>query len=203
MQVESLIVLVEEPSMEAALELILPNILREGVRFEIRQFQCKDELLKRLPERLKGYAKWLPESARILVIVDRDSDNCIALKRRLEAISAAAHLGTKSCPLNGRVHLINRIAIEELEAWFFGDWEAVRQAYGRIDPNTAAKAPYQSPDAITGGTWEAMEREMKRRGYFNSGLPKIEFARSVARHMIPSRNRSPSFCLLRDTLQAL
>lgn len=31
--------------------------------------------------------------------------------------------------------LVNRIAIEELEAWYFGDWEAVRTAYPRI-PST-------------------------------------------------------------------
>jgi hypothetical protein len=25
--------------------------------------------------------------------------------------------------------VVNRLAIEELEAWYFGDWEAVRAAY--------------------------------------------------------------------------
>ncbi len=189
--------------MEAALEILLPKMLRAGVGIEIRQFQCKDELLQRLPQRLNGYAKWLPESTRILVIVDRDDDNCIALKQRLETIAVAAGLGTKSKPLSGRVIVINRVAIEELEAWFFGDWAAVRQAYGRVDPNTPAKAAYRNPDGVLGGTWEAIEREMQKRGYFSSGLRKVEFARSVAQHMDPSVNGSQSFCSLRDALQAL
>lgn len=148
--------------MEAALELILPKILREGVRIEIRQFQCKDELLKRLPQRLNGYAKWLPESSRILVLVDRDGDDCVVLKQKLEVIAATARLGTKTSPLNGRVHVINRIAIEELEAWFFGDWKAVRQAYGRMDKNTPAKAPYRNPAQFQGEPGKRSKEKCKK-----------------------------------------
>lgn len=66
-----LIALVEEHSMAVALEGLLPQVLR-GAEFEIRPFQCKDDLLKRLPERLRGYAHWLPQECAILVLVDRD-----------------------------------------------------------------------------------------------------------------------------------
>lgn len=37
-------------------------------------------LLARLPERLRGYASWLPDTWRIVVIVDRDDADCTTLK---------------------------------------------------------------------------------------------------------------------------
>ena len=89
--------------------------------------------------------------------------------------------------------MVNRIAIEELEAWFFGDWEAVRSAYPKVPASQLQKAGFRDPDAIKGGTWEAMERVMQGAGYFGGGLRKIELARSVAAHMVAERNRSASF----------
>jgi len=56
MSVNHVHVIVEEPSMETALRIILPKILGQ-TSFEIFRHQCKDELLKRLPQRLQGYAK--------------------------------------------------------------------------------------------------------------------------------------------------
>ncbi len=185
---EKLIVFVEEDSMEAALKQVLPRLLGD-MEFEIRRFQCKDDLLVCLPERLAGYAAWLPESWAILVLVDRDDDDCLALKQRLETIAADAGLLTKTVAANGkRFQVANRIAIEELEAWFFGDWQAVRAAYPRVPATIPNKARYRGPDAILGGTWEALELVLKRAGYFSTGLRKLECARAVAEHMEPERN---------------
>lgn len=190
---ENLIVFVEEYSMEAALALLLPKLLGD-IEFQIIRFQCKDDLLKRAPERLKGYASWLPDSSRILVLVDRDDDDCEQLKARLEAMAGAAGLMTKTQAQAGqRFQVVNRIAIEELEAWFFGDWEAVQTAYPRVSSNIVKKAGFRDPDQIAGGTWEAIERVLKRAGYFETGLRKLELARSVAAHMNIERNRSRSF----------
>ena len=190
---EQLVVMVEEPSMEAALEQLLPTMLGD-VAFQIIRFQCKDDLLKKAPERLKGYAAWLPETWRILVLVDRDDDDCMVLKAQLENMAAEARLLTKTAAGAGQqFQVVNRIAIEELEAWFFGDWDAVRAAYPRVPPSQPSKSGFRDPDAIAGGTWEAMERVLKLAGYFSTGLRKVEFARTVAAHMAPHRNRSGSF----------
>ncbi|MEW6039633.1 MAG: DUF4276 family protein [Pseudomonadota bacterium] len=190
---ERLIVFVEEYSMEVALERLLPKLLGE-TGFEIRRFQCKDELLARLPERLAGYAAWLPETWAILVLVDRDDDDCLALKQRMETIAENSGLLTKTAVGDGRrFQVANRIAIEELEAWFFGDWQAVRAAYPRVPENIPNKAGFRDPDAISGGTWEALERVLNRAGYFTTGLRKLECARAVARYMEPDRNFSRSF----------
>lgn len=190
---EKLIVFVEEPSMEAALEILLPRVL-EDVDFQIICFQCKSDLLKRAPERLRGYASWLPESWRILILVDRDDEDCVVLKSHLEEMTLTA--GLISFTVAGHGHpfqVVNRIAIEELEAWFFGDWSAVHRAFPRVSATLNRKAGFRDPDAIQGGTWEAMERALQGAGYFSSGLRKVELARSVARHMSPELNTSRSF----------
>jgi len=197
--VDHIVCLVEEPSMEAALRLLLPTVARMP-SFEIHSFQCKQELLCRLAQRLRGYAKWIPESWRIVVIVDRDDDDCLELKLRLERTAAEARLATRSSAGKRGYVLVNRIAIEELEAWFFGDWDAVRAAYPRVSSTIPSQARYRDPDAIAGGTWEALERLLQKAGYFRTGLAKIAVARAVGRYMIPSRNRSHSFQVLHRAL---
>ncbi len=192
-------ILVEEPSAEAMLRILLPKILA-GPTFEVYLFQGKTDLLQKLPQRLRGYAEWLPDDWRIVVLVDRDDDDCVDLKNRLEDIASKAGFATRTAPRDGRFAVVNRLAIEELEAWYFGDWQAVRQAYPRVNAHVASKSLYRAPDDIKGGTWEAFERLLKRAGYFQAGLRKIEAARAVASHLEPSRNTSPSFCTFRNAL---
>jgi len=191
MTVEHVEVLVEEPSMEAALLALLPKLLG-AISFQIHAFQCKQELLRHLPARLRAYRSWLPQDWRILVLVDRDSEQCHAVKQSLEDMARGADLVTRSAAAGGPYVVLNRLAIEELEAWYFGDWQAVRAAYPRVIATIPAKQGYRNPDAIR-GTWQAFERILRRSGYFRGGLRKVEAARSIARHMDPSRNTSYSF----------
>jgi hypothetical protein len=202
MAVSHVEVLVEEPSMEAALRVLLPRVLR-GVSFQVYPYQCKSDLLKRLPDRLRGYAAWLPDDYRIVVVVDRDDDDCRALKQQLERIGSDAGLRSRRQTMGQPYQVVNRLAIEELEAWYFGDWEAVRAAYPRVPETIPQQARYRDPDAITGGTWEAFERVLQRAGYFQTGLRKIEAARAVAKHWQPEINRSHSFRVFRDVLQEM
>lgn len=194
--------LVEEPSMEAFLRTLLPRLLGE-IHFEIRAFQCKDDLLKRLPQRLCGYCAWFPPDYRIVVVVDRDDDDCYALKQTLEQCAADSDLPTRTHPREGFFTVINRIAIEELEAWYFGDWEAVHTAYPRVPVTIPQRSSYRNPDNIAGGTWEAFERVLQRAGYFKSGLSKIEAARTIAPHINPTRNTSHSFQAFRNAILEL
>ena len=200
---EKLIVFVEEYSMEAALELLLPKMLG-GVEFQIIRFQCKPDLLKQLPARLKGYSSWLPESWSILVLIDRDDEDCITLKRQMEAKAENAGLLTKTKAASGqRFKVTNRIVIEELKSWYFGDWDAVQAAYTKVPKTVPKNAGYRHPDAIKGGTWEAFERVLKRAGYFSTGLRKIECARQVAQYMKPQRNRSHSFKVFNEAINSV
>ena len=74
-----IIFLVEEPSAEAALQNILPSILKGGATFEIHAYQGKMDLLQKHPSRLKGYSRWLPEDRRIVVLIDEDRQDCLRL----------------------------------------------------------------------------------------------------------------------------
>jgi hypothetical protein len=198
---ERLIVFVEEESAEAALHTILPKLLPESA-FQIIRFQGKQNMLRNLLTRLRGFKSWLPENWLLLVLVDRDRDDCHTLKEGLEAIASQAGLISKSAAHGGsRYQIVNRIVIEELESWFFGDWEAVRRVYPKVPRTIPSQEQYRDPDTILGGTWEALERILQRNGYFEAGLRKIELARSVAPHMEPARNRSHSFQVFRDAIQ--
>lgn len=188
-----LIFLVEEPSIEAFLLALLPRILPDGCTFEIHAFAGKTDMLRKLDSRLRGYSRFLPQHWRILVVVDRDDDDCRGLKARLEASAAAARLQTRRTADGTQWQVVTRIAVEELESWYFGDWQAVCAAFERLPTNMIAKERFRAPDAIRGGTWEAFEQVLQRYGHFRGGLRKIEAARAVARHIDVNRNTSPSF----------
>ena len=192
--------LVEEASMEAFLGALLPRLLPEGRTFAVHPFQGKADLLSKLHDRLCGYASWLPKEWRIVVVVDRDNDDCRRLKRRLESAASAAGLRTRSRAKANRWQLANRIAIEELEAWYFGDWAAVCNAYPRVSANIPDRAAFRDPDAIRGGTWEAFERVLRRHGYHHAGLPKLEVARTIGARIDRARSRSNSFRLFHDAV---
>jgi hypothetical protein len=127
-----IVFLVEELSAEAALLNLVPKILGSSASFEIHPYQCKNDLLLKLPRILRSYAKWLPDDWRIVILVDEDRSDCDALKERMEQAASAAKLITRtmagSLNSHARFQVLNRIAIEELEAWFFGDAQALNQA---------------------------------------------------------------------------
>jgi Domain of unknown function (DUF4276) len=188
--------------MEMALRALLPKILG-SVTTAFYPFPGKPALLRRLPGRLRSYQRWLPKDWGVLVVVDRDRDDCKELKRRLEQEAVKAGLSTRSSNPTGSFSVTNRIAIEELEAWYFGDWQAVRAAYPGVPAGIPNRARFRDPDAIAGGTWEAFEGIMQQAGYFLAGLNKIEVARRIAHQMDPARNTSRSFQVLRDALSQL
>lgn len=187
--------------MEAALRLLLPRLLG-SVSFDVHPHQSKHDLLKKLPVRLHGYSTWLPEDWRILVVVDRDDDDCHELKQRLETHAKAAGLTTRTAAEGGWCQIVNRLAIEELEAWYFGDWEAVMAAYPKAPAHIPRRASYRDPDAIS-QTWETFERVLQRVGYFQSGLRKREAARAVAAYWNPDANTSHSFAVFRETIREM
>src|SRR5262245_1455899 len=99
--------------MDEFLRLLLPRLITEAP-FEIHPFQGKHDLLRKLPDRLRAYARWLPSNYRVLVVIDRDGDDCIALKQQLDRIGTDAGLTLRSQASAGQFSVVNRLAIEEL-----------------------------------------------------------------------------------------
>lgn len=198
-------ILVEEPSAKTSLEILVPKILGDRASFSVIGFQGKRQMQNRLSSRLRGYAARIRhENLRVVVLIDEDRQDCRGLKARLEDMALNVGLRTKSSPgALGAFHVVNRLAIEELEAWFFGDIEALHAAFPRIPLSLAQKAPYRVPDAILGGTWERLHKLLRERNYCGDRFPKLRVAREVSAHMAPERNRSRSFQQFRDALEAV
>lgn len=188
-------VLVEEPSAEEVLKHILPRIVPAQTPFKLVNLGSKTQLLKRLPQRLAAYHDRLQrgEPLRIVVLIDRDNDACEELKATLERVARDVGLATKSNPdANGRFYVVNRIAIEELEAWFIGDPDALRSAFTGLPP-IMSTGIFRNPDNISRGTWESLHKFLKKNGIYRNSYPKIEAARRIAPHLDLARNRSASF----------
>lgn len=193
--------------MEVALGHLIPKVLHsiaDPPAAEVRVFSGKANLLRNLPNRLRGYAAYAEaQDLRILVLVDRDADDCRTLKANLEEVAAAAGLSTRAGSGGALFRVCNRIAIEELEAWFVGDPDAVAAAYAGVPASFGNRAKFRRPDEVSGGTWEALERLLKKHRHHRGGLAKVRLAHDVAPRMDVSRNRSPSFRAFRSGLREL
>jgi hypothetical protein len=188
-------ILVEEPSAELVLQALVPKIVDPGVSFAVRRFQGKQDLLKRLPGALRGYGARLAwEALRIVVLIDRDTDDCLKLKKTLVRMSEEAGLSADA--------VLHRIVIDELESWFLGDVPAMRTAYERLPKDFGKQARYRDPDD-TGKASRALEDHLRSKGYHRNGLAKTVVAEAVAPHMDIENNRSKSFQVFRDGLRRL
>jgi hypothetical protein len=210
-------VLVEDQSGAVAIEVLLKKILlpsRPETTYRIHPYKGLGRipsglkptsdarhriLLDQLPRLLRGYGKSLPKNSAVIVVVDRDRRDCMEFKRELIVL-------WKAC--RPRPQTLFRIAIEELEAWFLGDAQAVHAAYPQA-PLKALEA-IENPDAII-GAWEKMAdlvysggaNALKKQGYPIIGQAKAKWAEAIASHMNVEANRSRSFQVFRDGVRRL
>lgn len=87
-------ILLEEPSAEAALQNIIPKIVNDKIFLKIHVFEGKRDLIIKLPNRLRGYRRWIPDDWIIVVLIDNDNDDCFILKEKLEQIAIRSGLST-------------------------------------------------------------------------------------------------------------
>ena len=164
-----LVILTEEESMEVTLRELLPKL---GVSvFEIVTFQGVSDLESSLTRRIRG---WRDPNARFLVIRDNDNGDCGARKQRLlDRIAAAG--GNRAAKV--------RIVMQELEAWFLGDPEALENA--GLLARGARPAWLRAP--------EDEAQPVSRLKNLEAGYGKVSGARLIARHLDPDRNQARSF----------
>ena len=193
--------------MVEAMAAWLPRLIAgRAIKSKVIDHGSKWALLNNLPQRMKGYANWPEPGLRVLALVDRDDDDCADLKSKLESAAHSAGLATKSAPDSvGRFKVANRVVIEELEAWFLGDVAALSQAYPGVPLTLGNQAKFRNPDAVTGGTWEALLRVLNKAGHYRGSqrLPKIDVARRISPLMDFEANSSRSFNAFISGLEAL
>lgn len=144
-----------------------------------------------------GYGK-TPGIDAVVVIVDSDRRPCSAFLGELKAVLR----NCRSAP-----NTLFRLAIEEIEAWFLGDRQALLKAYPRAKRNVLAH--YQQ-DSVC-GTWELLadavhpggSAAIRAAGWPLPGQIKHEWAERIGPHMDIENNQSPSFCKFRDALRRL
>lgn len=208
-------ILVEDASGEKLLKAVLPKLLGEQGNphtWRVHSYKGigripknlkpgtdanKRILLDRLPSALRGYGK-TPGIDAVVVVVDLDRRNCEEFLAELKALAAAC---------NPVPNTMFRLAIEEMEAWYFGDRQALTTAYPKAKVDVLNR---YAQDSVC-GTWELLadaihpggSAVIKKAGWPLPGQIKCEWAEKIGPLLEPDRNVSPSFGKLRDGLARL
>jgi hypothetical protein len=158
---------------------------------------AKRMLLDQLPRILRGYAN-SPGIDAVVVVLDVDKRDCRVFLDELRRIADACNFGNKT---------MFRLAIEEIEAWYLGDRQAIITAYPRA--KSQMLSTYEQ-DSIC-DTWELLadaiypggSGAIKKSGWPLPGQIKHEWAEKISPLMSVEENLSPSFAKLRDGLRKL
>lgn len=208
-------VLVEDSSGAALMEYLMPKLLGEAASehtWRIRGYKgvgriptkiaphtdaAKQTLLDNLPKLLEGYGR-TPGYDAVLVLVDTDDRDVATFQQELQQLLARCAHAPKT---------VFGLATEEVEAWYFGDREALLEAYPRADKKVLHR--YQQ-DAVC-GTWEMLADAVlkggsvaiKKQGFYTAGKFKHECAHRIGPLMDVMRNQSPSFGHTRQGMAGL
>ncbi|MFH1157590.1 MAG: DUF4276 family protein [Pseudomonadota bacterium] len=169
-----IVFLLEDRSMKHFLEAFIPRFF-PGLIFLCIPHDGKTDLEASIPRKLKG---WNVPGDRFIVIRDNDGSNCKKLKAKLVDL----------CVGGGRPDTLVRIACQELEAWYLGDLDSLKNIYGLTVNVNQNKQPYRNPDGIGSPTAE-VER-------LADGFQKTDGARCLGAVLNPRKNQSISFKML-------
>lgn len=210
-----IVILVEDSSGQKLLEILVPQLLgphSQPHTWRMHSFKgvgripknlkatsdpAKRILLDQLPRLLRGYAK-TPGIDAVVVVLDTDTRECAAFLAELQQLA-------RDCGLHDKTMFL--LAIEEMEAWYFGDWSAVLAAY----PGTKKKLQVSYVQDSICGTWERLadalhpggSAAVKKAGWPLPGQLKHDWAAKIGPHLKIDQNISPSFIKLRDGLRRM
>ena len=208
-------ILVEDSSGAMLLEVLLPQLLGpqgDANTWRVHAYKgigkipqgigkkadpAKRILLDQLPKLLRGYGK-TPGIDAVVIVLDTDKRDCVAFLAELKAVIDDKMVVPDT---------MFRLAIEEIEAWYFGDRDALLAAYPRARQDVLRQ---YVQDSVC-DTWELLAdavylggaSAIKKAGWPLPGQVKHEWAKKIAPLMEPDRNVSPSFCKFRDGLRQL
>ena len=168
-----LVFLLEEPSMKYLLDELLPRILPENVIFQTIPHNGKRDLEKSIPRKPRGWSE--PGAVRFVILHDQDNRNCILLKQELVRLSSVTNKP-----------VLVRISCQELEAWYFGDLNALACAYNNPKlRELSRKKKFRVPDTIPSPKEELYKLIPEHQ--------QISGAKLVAPYMDIEQNTSMSF----------
>ena len=171
-----LVALVEEPSAALFLKAVLPSVLPGDVCLKCIPFEGKQDFENNIERKIRN---WRTPDTKFLLIRDRDSEDCIAVKKRLKLI----------CRRAGCRDALVRIACGELESFYLGDLKAVASAFGKKMPSQKL-AKFRDPDRLGNAAQELGK-------ILNSSEQKLKWARMISPHLaIDGSNLSHSFNVL-------
>ena len=184
MSARTLVCCLEEPSAREMLSVLLARILPTDWNVQYIVFEGKQDLLKRLEMRVRG---WLLPNSFFLVLCDQDAQDCKCLKSQI----------AKMVIETGKTAKI-RIACHELENFYLGDLAAVARGLSCLSVNKlASKAIYRQPDSIANAP-----EQLKR--ITGNAYQKCSGSRSIAPYLdLEGGNRSKSFNALLSAIREL
>jgi hypothetical protein len=169
-------VLLAEERSGGIVAAALAQTLGLGARAQCIVHEGKSHLERSIPRKIGSWQA--PGPTRFVVMRDNDGADCFARKAALKKLIPKVALN--------RVKI--RLVMQELESWYLGDPQALREA-GLIDALLARswskKQKYRNPDAIRHAK-EEFRRSVGERG-------QTELARLIGPHLAPDRNHSASF----------
>lgn len=169
---KQLVFLLEEESMKALLDVLLPKILPPEVNFICIPHEGKSDLEKSIPIKLRAWQA----PASFVIVRDKDRADCIEVKKHLVGL----------CQQAGRGDSLVRIACHELESWLLGDLAAVGLAFGLKNlAGQQQNRKYKEPDKLSNAS-EELEKIVK-------GYRKVSGAKRIAAYMTIDKNHSHSF----------
>lgn len=169
--------------MKELIDGLIPRILPEGVSFLSIPHEGKSDLEKSIPRKIRSWRDADP-NVKFVIVHDQDSNNCVELKSKLLGLCK----GRES-------DVLVRIPCHELEAWYFGDLDAVEAAYDLNLNAVRNKAKYRVPDAIV-----SPKQELKK---IIPQHQQIDGAKRIAKYMDISRNTSRSFQVFVEGIQRI
>ena len=211
-------ILIEDQSGKKMLDAIVPSIIGLTHSFRVHLYKgigripkglkpgsdaSKRILLDQLPRLLRGYGKTFagygPDyHAAVVVVCDLDRKCLHNFRQELLGVlnTCRPRPETRFC-----------LAIEEGEAWFLGDRDAILATY----PGARVSVLDDYVQDSVCGTWEVLADAVHpggsavliAAGWQAAGAAKSGWAEAISPHMDVEDNRSPSFRYFRDKMRDL
>ena len=168
--------------MAVLLEGLLPRIYPD-LPFLCISHEGKQDLEKSIPRKLRA---WQEPGVRFVIVRDKDEGDCRQVKAALYSL----------CQAGLRPDSLVRIACHELEAWYLGDADALAVAFGKTSlRGLSRKARFRDPDSVSRPS-DAIRRLVPE-------FQKVSGARLMAQHLSHDGNRSRSYQVLLEGIDAL